>query len=339
MERLGRTAERHGAIDVGAKISELSAFLGDGLARVEAELRALPEGDTPLHASARHLVETGGKRLRPMCALLAARAGGEITEAARAVAVAVELVHAATLLHDDVVDVGELRRGAPAARVLYGNAASVFAGDYLLVDALRRVLAAAPRELPALLSLLREMLEGEALQLDQRGRLDGSLDTYLRIVRGKTASLFRFALAAGARAGGAREDVARALGDFGEELGLAFQVIDDALDFSGDPAVVGKSTLTDLREGKATYPLLVAMGVDPRIGAVLRAALATADGLDDAAATRLAADILATGAVERSVEFAASRAAEARGHLDVVPDADARRALSTVVTTLTHRRA
>ncbi len=339
MERLGRTAARHDAVDVGAKIGELSRFLGDGLATVEAELRRMPLDETPLHRSARHLIATGGKRLRPLCALLAARAGGAITDAARAVAVAVELVHAATLLHDDVVDVGDVRRGAPAARVLYGNAASVFAGDYLLVDALARIAAVAPRELPALLALLREMLEGEALQLEQRGKLQSSMETYLRIVRGKTASLFRFALAAGARAGGADDEVARGLGAFGEQLGLAFQVIDDVLDYSGDPELVGKATLADLREGKATYPLLAAMRVDATIGARLGDALLRPEGLDEATASRLAADIAATGALELSVEFAEARAAEARQHLDVLTDSDGRRALASVVTALTHRRA
>lgn len=339
MDRLAKTAERNDATDVSAKIGELSRFLGDGLAAVEAELLRLPFDDTPLHKSAHHLLRTGGKRLRPLCVLLAARAGGEINDAARAVAVAVELVHSATLLHDDVVDVGDVRRGAPAARVLYGNAASVFAGDYLLVDALARIQAAAPRELSALLTLLREMLDAEALQLEQRGKLIGSMETYLSIVRGKTASLFRFALSAGARAGGAREEEALALAAFGEQLGIAFQVVDDILDFSGDPEVVGKSTLADLREGKATHPLIVAMRRVPSIGTRLSAALARDGGLTGAEAAAIAGDLVASGALAESVEFAAARTASALAHLETLRDSETKRALADVVTTLTHRRA
>ena len=124
---------------VDARIAELRALCEGDLAGIEADLDAIEGGPTPMQQSARHLLMLGGKRLRPMCVALAARAGGGFTPAARDLAVAAELVHNATLLHDDVVDLGDRRRGAPASRVIYGNAASIFAGDWLLVEALMRV--------------------------------------------------------------------------------------------------------------------------------------------------------------------------------------------------------
>src|SRR5262249_22155884 len=148
----------------------------------------------------------------PLCVALAARAGNGFGAAARQLAVAVELVHTATLLHDDVVDVGDTRRGAPAARVVYGNAASIFAGDWLLVEALRRVRAAAvPDALDRLLDIIEEMIMAESTQLDRRGVMVADRAAYFRVVEGKTASLFRWALWAGGRAGGLDERACRAL--------------------------------------------------------------------------------------------------------------------------------
>src|SRR5262249_20100903 len=154
---------------------------------------------------------------------------------ARAYAVAVELVHNATLLHDDVVDLGDKRRGADTARVVYGNAASIFAGDFLLIEALRRIQAAGlPAVLDKGLDVIRQMVIAETLQLESRGRVRSSIDDYFRIVEGKTASLFQWAMFAGARAGGVSPEIEGALETYGLKLGVAFQLVDDVLDVAGD---------------------------------------------------------------------------------------------------------
>jgi len=264
---------------VGGKPSRLGELLGcveDDMLVIDAGLEAIADGgsrDLPVEKSVRHLLRLKGKRLRPMCVALAARVGQGFTPAARDIAISAELVHAATLLHDDVVDLGDKRRGEPTARMLYGNAASIFGGDWLLVEALRRIDAAGtPGVLADVLEVLREMLSAESLQLACRGRFDPNVAVYMKIVEGKTASLFRWALASGGRAGGLPLPGCRALAAYGERLGVAFQVIDDLLDVTGDPDALGKSLFADLREGKTTYPLLLALERDPKLAPTVRAA-------------------------------------------------------------------
>jgi octaprenyl-diphosphate synthase len=268
-----------------------------------------------------------------MCVALAARVGSGFSAAARDLAVASELVHAATLLHDDVVDLGERRRGAPSARMIYGNAASIFAGDWLLVEALVRVRRAGLLDvLDRALGILTEMLDAEALQLDRRGKLDGTANDYMRIVQGKTASLFRWSLHAGARAGGLDDRSCRLLEIFGEKLGVAFQVTDDLLDVDGDPEKIGKELFGDLREGKATYPLSLVL--DRRAG--LREELAAA--LDAGAvggdlAGRVAMAMRETGAIEDTRKLAESLVAEAEKALSELagqPGMDQRPALGAL---------
>src|SRR5262249_38017531 len=139
MARLGELCQLRGLPGLADRLQLLGEIAGEDLMWCEAELEALPRYQSPVFSSATHLLDLGGKRLRPLCVALAARAGIGFGPAARELAVAVELVHSATLLHDDVVDLGTMRRGAPTARAVYGNAASIFAGDWLLIEALRRV--------------------------------------------------------------------------------------------------------------------------------------------------------------------------------------------------------
>lgn len=272
---LSDTCEGRGLDALAGKLVELRAFLASDLDDVERALHKAGGGDSPAERSARHLLDQDGKRIRPICVALAARTGKGFNEAARAYAVAVELVHNATLLHDDVVDVGDLRRGAPAARVIYGNAASIFGGDFLLADALCRIQAAGHDDVLArMLAVVKEMVLAESLQLARRGKVRSTASDYFRVVDGKTASLFRWAMFAGARAGGVSHEAAEALEMYGRKLGIAFQLVDDVLDFAGDPGDTGKSLLTDLREGKMTYPLILAMERDATLAPALEAACA-----------------------------------------------------------------
>src|SRR5213076_2069185 len=173
------------------------------LAACEAGLALVARGTDVVSRSVGHLLDLDGKRLRPLCVALGARAGAGFTGPARELAVAVELVHTATLLHDDVVDLGEKRRGADTARAVYGNAASIFAGDWLLIEALRRVRHAGVRGLlDRLLDVIEEMIIAESVQLEGRRRADLGRAAWMRVAEGKTASLFRWAMLAGGRAGG-----------------------------------------------------------------------------------------------------------------------------------------
>lgn len=246
------------------RLVEVQALLGDDLEWIEASLATTcAHGVRPATQAAKHLVSRGGKRVRPLTALLAAGCFGPIPSAARSLAMVAELVHSATLLHDDVADEGTERRGVRTARLLYGNAVSVLAGDLLLVHALERTLMDAPDALPDLLGTLRQLVDGEVIQLRGRTELDVRESTYERVLRGKTASLFAWAARAGARATQASSDDIERLGIFGEHLGIAFQLVDDVLDYDG--ASTGKTSLADLREGKLTLPLVLAVEAQPEL--------------------------------------------------------------------------
>jgi octaprenyl-diphosphate synthase len=324
------------------RLAALKAFIDDDLAAVEADLATIELGTTPMHRSARHLLALAGKRIRPMCVALAARIGSGFSPVARQLAVAVELVHNATLLHDDVVDLGDARRGAPAARLVYGNAASIFGGDFLLVEALDRIERAGfPELLARAIAVLKEMLEAEALQLANRGSVGGGVRDYFRVVAGKTASLFRWALYAGGRAGALPREQCNALESFGAELGTAFQLTDDLLDLAGDPVALGKSLFADVREGKMTYPLLLALERDASLGA--RFAEACARGGDGAESDaelfrEVVLAVRRTGALEQASALATSLAERAVAALADVPAGRARDALVSVAISVARRQ-
>lgn len=265
-------AARHDLVDLTDRLSALQAWLDDELHDVETDLRSI-DGAGGARAAARHLLHAGGKRLRPVCTLLAARLGPDAVAGrprALLLAAAGELVHAATLLHDDVVDLGETRRGQPTARLLYGNPVAIYAGDWTLVEALRRICAAGvPDMVPVALSTIEEMIFAEVEQIERARDLAADRQGYLRVIDGKTAALFRWALRAGARAGGADAETESALVAYGTHLGLAFQLTDDLLDVDGDPALTGKAQFADLAEGRVTLPLILLLERRPEMRAVL----------------------------------------------------------------------
>ncbi|MBX7193779.1 MAG: polyprenyl synthetase family protein, partial [Sandaracinaceae bacterium] len=258
--------------------------------------------------------------------------GGPVDDVARELAVAVELVLGATLLHDDVVDLGDARRGRPTTRALYGNSASIFAGDWLLVEALRRVRRVAPALLGTLLDAIEDMIFAESLQLENRGKLVLDEAVWRRVAEGKTASLFAWAMTAGAHAGKLREDEIEALRRFGVLLGTAFQTVDDVLDFDGDPSSTGKTLFADLREGKTTYPLILAARRDATLAARL------GQGVDDGAFAREVLEALRrTGALDEARAYARDQADRARAMLSIVRPGAARDALTTVLDTTVSR--
>jgi octaprenyl-diphosphate synthase len=313
--------------------------LNEALLQLEEQLtRATADAEETLKAAARHLVSAGGKRIRPMVTLLSCGACGGDLRAAVTFACAAELTHSATLLHDDVIDDGPMRRGQPASRVLWGNAVSVLSGDWLLTRALELVAAEPARSaaLPALLATMRRLVEGEVLQLSLRGGFQATEQDYFDVVKGKTASLFGWCAAAGAWAAGVRGEIPEALAVFGEGIGTAFQLVDDALDYAADPARLGKKLGTDLIEGKATLPLIRACEADAKLRERLARLM---DGQDDA--LEVASDVIdavkRTGGVEAAREIAREHTRAAMQALEKVPDGPHRRAIADAAQMLTER--
>jgi len=321
-----------------AALQEVPRLAGE-LSSLEEQLsRATDDAEETLRAAARHLVGSGGKRIRPTVTLLACGACNGELPAAVPFACAAELTHSATLLHDDVIDDGPMRRGQPASRVLWGNAVSVLSGDWLLTRALEIVAAEPARSaaLPALLATMRRLVEGEVLQLSLRGSFEATEQDYFDVVRGKTASLFGWSAAAGAWAAGVRGEVPEALAEFGEGIGMAFQLVDDALDYAADPDLLGKRLGQDFIEGKATLPLIRAFHQEPPLRERLTLLV---DGKEDGAA--VAADVIAavkrTGGVDAARALAREHTAAAMKALEKVPDGPHRRAIADAARSLTER--
>jgi octaprenyl-diphosphate synthase len=329
LDQLARVSGDHGAPVMRDRLAGLHRWVAADLAGFETELAAIPRGSRVVHAAAHHLLDLRGKHLRPLCVALASRFGDGFTPRARGLAVAVELVHTATLLHDDVVDVAERRRGQPTACVVYGNAASIFAGDWLLVAALRRIAASGiDGLLDRMLAVIDEMIVAESHQLERRRTVAGARADYFQIVEGKTAALFRWAMIAGARVAGLGAAAERALERFGLHLGVAFQAVDDELDFATGGGT-GKDPLADLREGKITFPMVVALERDPALRGHLEALLAREPcDADDLAAA--ASAIRATGALAATRRLAEDHVQRALVTLDELPAGPARDALETV---------
>lgn len=207
-----------------------------------------------------HLVEAGGKRLRPMLTLAAARMLGYQGEDHVKLAATVEFIHTATLLHDDVVDESQLRRGRKTANLLWGNKSSILVGDYLFSRSFQLMVETGSlRVLDILANASATIAEGEVLQLTAAQDLRTDEAIYLKVVRGKTAALFSAATEVGGVIAGASDDQVKALRNYGDALGIAFQIVDDVLDYGGSSTMIGKNTGDDFRERKLTLPVIHAV--------------------------------------------------------------------------------
>lgn len=207
---------------------------------------------------ARHLIDSGGKRLRPMLTIAAAHMCGYEGQHHVTLAASVEFMHTATLLHDDVVDESDLRRGKASARMVWGNQASVLVGDFLLGQAFRMMVEAGSMQALDILSTAATVIaEGEVLQLATAQNLETTEDEYMAVVKAKTAALFSAAAEVGPILAGSNKNQMSAFRAYGTNLGLAFQLIDDALDYGGSASTLGKNIGDDFREGKVTLPVLL----------------------------------------------------------------------------------
>jgi len=343
LDRLRQLCLERGLEALAFNLGELGVLVGGDMAGIESELSRLESQGSLAEEAAHYLMGFGGKRLRPMCVALASRVGSGFDQRTLELAVAVELVHNATLMHDDVIDLAPSRRGLPTARSEFGNAASIFGGDWLLVEALRRVLNAGVADtLPRLLDTIEKMIRAESLQLERRGTLTTSEEDYFQIVEGKSAVLFGWALYAGGRAGGLKDEDCLSLQEFGSNFGIAFQIIDDLLDFTGSQSSTGKAIFTDLREGKLTYPLILACQRDddllPLLGTVLSAAEEGRE-VDRLTASAVLKRLEQTGSVADSRALAESKIGAALQSLSRLStdECEAVKALALVAQTTLHR--
>ena len=245
-------------------LDRLSAALAGDLALVATMLsdRMASEHAPRIPQITAHLTEAGGKRLRPMLTLATARLCGYTGPFHVHLAATVEFIHTATLLHDDVVDESARRRGRPTANLLWDNKSSVLVGDYLFSRSFQLMVETGSlRVMDILANASATIAEGEVLQLTAAQDLATTESIYLQVVRGKTAALFSAATEVGGVIAGASEDQVRALFTFGDALGVAFQIVDDLLDYGGSSAVIGKNTGDDFRERKLTLPVIKAVAL------------------------------------------------------------------------------
>jgi octaprenyl-diphosphate synthase len=240
----------------------MQAALGPDLIAVDALIRArMASKHAPrIPEVTAHLVEAGGKRVRPMLTLAAAKLCGYEGDAHHKLAATVEFIHTATLLHDDVVDESQKRRGRPTANLLWDNKSSVLVGDYLFARAFQLMVEPGNLRVLSILSNAAAVIaEGEVLQLSAAMNIATSEDTYLQVIRGKTAALFEAACEVGGVIAERPEAEVRALAVYGDGLGIAFQMADDLLDWGGSDGVIGKNTGDDFRERKLTLPVIRAI--------------------------------------------------------------------------------
>jgi octaprenyl-diphosphate synthase len=243
------------------ELSSIYSLIADDMKSVDAVIRARLHSDVVLvRQIAEYIVGGGGKRMRPALVLVTAKAMGYEGSNHHELAAVVEFIHTATLLHDDVVDESELRRGRDTANALFGNAASVLVGDFLYSRAFQMMVGVGSMRIQQVLADATNVIaEGEVLQLMNCHNADIDIEEYLQVIRFKTAKLFQAAARLGAILGGAPPDVEEGLARYGMHLGTAFQLVDDVLDYSGNEAETGKHIGDDLAEGKPTLPLIHVM--------------------------------------------------------------------------------
>jgi len=273
-----------------------------------------------------YIISAGGKRIRPRLVLLFANALGFEGPERHVLAAIVEFIHTATLLHDDVVDESSLRRGRQTANALFGNAASVLVGDFLYSRAFQMMVSVnRMRVLEVLADATNVIAEGEVLQLMNMHDPDISVEDYLRVIRYKTAKLFEASARLGAVIAGADAATEEACASYGRALGTAFQLVDDLLDYEGDTQSLGKNVGDDLREGKPTLPLLVAMEQSTEHERqLIRHAI---ENGEEQRLAEIIAIVRRTGALEATREAARTEAQRARDSLKALPPSTAREAL------------
>ncbi|HZT42894.1 MAG TPA: polyprenyl synthetase family protein [Chthonomonadaceae bacterium] len=287
-----------------------------------------------------HLLQAGGKRLRPAMVALSARAvcPDVSRERIAMVGAGVEFVHMATLVHDDVVDNTATRRGKPTANAVFGNGIAVLSGDYVLARAMRMLtLDGDIRIIRTVSEITIQMSEGEVMEITATGKADLPLSDYLKILHKKTAAFVEGCCRCGAIVAGAAAPIEQALSDYGYQLGMAFQIADDLLDYTGDPEITGKPRGSDLRDGRATLPFLLALTeASPSERKRLLAAFGN-PALDDAGVLDVCALLTAHNAFERTRAAARSHVEQADAALATLAPSTARDCFAALTEFVVHR--
>ncbi len=308
-------------------LADVLALTADDLKRVDQRIRSELHSDVLLiRQIGEHIIAAGGKRLRPQLVLLCAQACGQVGEDAVQLAVVVEFIHTATLLHDDVVDESDRRRGQHTANALWGNAASVLVGDFLYSRAFQLMVGVDRMAVMRILAdTTNRIAEGEVLQLMHLGDPEISQARYRDVIERKTAVLFAAACRLGALSAAASSEVELACARYGHHLGMAFQIADDLLDYTGDAQKIGKELGDDLAEGKPTLPLILAQ---QRGSAAVAECIAAAirEG-DRSALPKVVSALRETDALEACEQLAADEIALAKQALDALPAGQWRSAL------------
>lgn len=316
-----------------ASIKPLMELTADAMGQVNNMILAMAGSDVEMIPEvANHLVSSGGKRLRPMLTIASAQMFGYSGDNHVKLAASVEFMHTATLLHDDVVDESDLRRGRSTARTIWGNQASVLVGDFLLGQAFRKMVEVGSLEALDVLSTAASIIaEGEVLQLSAAQDLETTEDEYLAVIKAKTAALFSAAAEVGPIIAGAERTDRAAMRSYGTNLGLAFQLVDDALDYGGDATNLGKNTGDDFREGKVTLPVVLSYRRGtPEEQKFWRAAIEKGEN-DDAALEKAHGLMTKHGAIGDTIQRARHFGEIARDALAPMPKSPQKEALLEII--------
>jgi len=326
---------------IGQTLSALEIFdlVRADLAKVEREIGLESVASVEaINYINQYLQSGGGKRLRPILVLLSGRLFGEVNPGLIRMAAVVEMIHTATLVHDDVIDLAKTRRGRPSINVVWGNHTSVLAGDWLYMQAFQ--IALRERNFPTLdllINLTQMMVEGELLQLERVGKIGVTEADYMELIDRKTASLFSACARLGAISAGAGEAVEARLGEYAWNLGIAFQLVDDILDFTSREKILGKPVGNDLREGKVTLPLIYALETaDAEERKLVETVLADGN-YDQVPFSKILHVLNRHRGIERAQERAESFTEKARAIIAEFPESPYQRALAAVTDLVTAR--
>lgn len=323
------------------KLSHIYGFLKKDMKDIDERLSNSIEAEHPiLRDASMHLLHAGGKRIRPVFVLLSASFGDkEACEGdVKAVAVALELIHMATLVHDDVVDDASLRRGAPTIKALYGNRVAMYTGDYMLARALEVITTVKNPKIHQILSkTLTKVVEGEISQIEEKFNINQTLKDYLHRIKRKTALLIATSCELGAIAAGVSEKEAKRLYRYGYHVGMSFQMIDDLLDFTASTEQLGKPAGSDLMQGNLTLPVLMAMR-DASFRNVLHEVFDTYDEIDEVAIAPILEKLHHSEAIESSYQLSNKYLNKALQDLSMFPDSRPKKTLQTIAAYIGKRR-
>jgi octaprenyl-diphosphate synthase len=311
-----------------ATAKEVFDLLSDDLRAIEREFGSdAVSSVAAITEISGYLREGGGKRIRPSLLLLSAKSQGYSGEGMIRLGAVVEMVHSATLVHDDIIDAADTRRGRPSANTTWGNAKCVLAGDWLYMQAFRVALDERNfRVLDLLIGLTQQMVEGELLQMEKLGQ-SISEDEYNTLIYRKTACLFEVSMRLGSVLAGADEATEQQMGDYGRSLGIAFQIVDDVLDLTATEEVLGKPVASDLREGKATLAVIHALENGNQAERKAIQTVLTEQNFDSVTHAEILAILTRHGSIDYAMNMAFQYAEAARGALACLADTDFKRAL------------